>query len=144
MLSGELELEGGPPSRWLRPPGADTRSAGDLNNSVLFNSRRRKSKRKTPNLFRGKAMEPSFQRRLLSPSLTQRPQNLREEAALEDGGVVQGCPLHWDHSPKVSSTQQRPSTHKALMARGRKESQVPFDRRSRLRPATPGFRCSDL
>lgn len=114
---------GGPTSRWLRPPGADTRSAEDLNNSVLFNSLRRQSKRKTLNLFRGKAMEPSVQRRLCyPPPWLNAPRTFEKRPRLSTGGgrgIVRGFPLLWDHSPKVSSTQQRPSTHKALMARGR-------------------------
>lgn len=92
MLSGERELEGGPPARWLRPPGADTRAVGDLNNSVLFNSLRRKSKRKTLNLFRGKAMEPSVQRRLCyPPPRLNAPRTFEKRPRLRTGGSSGGA-----------------------------------------------------
>lgn len=116
------EPKAGPTPRRLRLLRADTRtSARDLNDSILlFSFQSKKSKRNPLNLFRGKSMDIPIRpaQTVLSPSQVQRPQNLREEAVLERGGV-QGCPLLQDHSPKVSRTQHRPSTHRALMSHGR-------------------------
>lgn len=96
---------------------------------------------RTPlSLFRGKAMNsPGPNGGPVIPLLgSTPPEPSRRSRAWGMGGGVRGCPLLWDHSPKVSRTQQRPSTHRALMARGRWESQVPLDRRSRLHPPPRG------
>lgn len=78
------------------------------------------SKRNPLSLFRGKAMDtPQTKHRPCNhPPELNAPRTFEKRPRLRRGGV-QGGPLLQDHSPKVSRTQQRPSTHRALMAHGR-------------------------
>lgn len=55
---------------------------------------------------------------LSPPPRLNAPRTFEKKPRLRGGGVP-GCPLLQDHSPKVSRTQQRPSTHRTLMAHGR-------------------------
>lgn len=77
------------------------------------------SKRNPLSLFRGKVMDTpqSKHRPCNHPPGLNAPRTFEKRPRLRRGGV-QGGPLLQDHSPKVSRTQQRPSTHRALMAHG--------------------------
>lgn len=99
------------------------------------------SKRNPLSLFRGKAMDtPQTKHRPCNhPPELNAPRTFEKRPRLRRGGV-QGGPLLQDHSPKVSRTQQRPSTHRALMAHGRWVSSPLWSQEPPPPPTpTPGF-----
>ena len=95
-----------------------------------------------PNLFRGRAMDTPLAQTLTllsPPPRLNAPRTFEKRPRLRRGGVP-GCPLLQDHSPKVSRTQQRPSTHRALMAHGRWVSSPLWAQEPPPPPPTPEFR----
>lgn len=78
----------------------------------------------------------------LSHSQNQRHKNLREEAALDKGGRPGARSSRITH--RRSARRSRGPAPTGPSCRAPDESQVPFDCRSRLGPATPGFRSLHL
>lgn len=89
-----------------------------------------------PNLFRGRAMDTPIgpnPNPVIPSSQAQRPQNLREEAALEERGASRGA-LSSRTTHRRSAGRSRGPAPTGPSWRTAGESQVPFELRSRLRP----------